>query len=273
MGAPDRPGQDRNRLENLALLGGSVALLALLVLGMGTPRAWWTRNRPLSFEAASAAGLTAGMDVRLSGYPIGRVDHLRLLPSTRVQVTLSVAADKLAMLRPGSRASIAQDSLLGKPYIAITPASAPRPGPGQLASTPRLIYEPSANLMTLIEDLTESRLTLQQMLSRTSTLMERRLPRSLDQLDRTLGSGESLATTLRQEVVKGSATLQQRVGSTGDQAEETLSELRTTLVDVQTLVRHSNALLREIRRSWLMHLLEPASKDDKGESDPPDPRP
>ncbi|MFM8935568.1 MAG: MlaD family protein [Vulcanococcus sp.] len=258
MGARNSRGRARHRFESRALLTGSVILLSLLTVGMGTPRAWWTRNRPLSFEAASAAGLSAGMDVRLSGYPIGRVDQLRLLPNTRVRVTLSVAADKLALLGHGSRAAIAQDSLLSKPYIAISASKPTAVAPGPPTAAPQLIYEPSATLMSLIEDLAESRLTLQQVLNRTSTLVERRLPRSLDQLDRTLGSGETLAKTVRREVVSGSAALQHQLGSGGTQVEQTLSELQSTLVDVQSLVRNSNALLRDLQRSWLIQLLEPA---------------
>lgn len=258
MGARD----SRSRVESRLLFGGSLLLLGLLLLGTGAPRAWWIRKRPLSFEAASAAGISTGMDVRLSGYPIGRVDQLHLLPNTRVRVTLALAADKLAMLGPGSRAALTQDSLLSEPYIAISPAATPPRSHEQPVSMPRLIYEPSVNVMTLIEDLAESRLTLQQVLSRTSTLVDRRLPRSLDQLDRTLGSGETLANTLRREVLSGSATLQQQVGSSGHQVEHTLTELRATLADVQSLVRNSNGLLRDLQRSWLMRLLEPASTKD-----------
>lgn len=261
MGKPDSRGRARSRYESRALLAGSLSVLGLLLLGMGTPRAWWSRNRPLSFEAASAAGLSAGMDVRLSGYPIGRVDQLRLLPNTRVRVTLSLAADKLALLGPGSRAAIAQDSLLGKSYIAINPARPMPVVPGRSAATPQLIYEPSANLMTLIEDLAESRLTLQQVLNRTSTLVERRLPRSLDQLDRTLGQGETLASTLQREVVRGSAALEEQAGSTGTQVEQTLTQLQSTLVDVQALARSSNTLLRDLQRSWLIQLLEPRQQE------------
>ena len=247
----------RSRIESHLLLGGSLTLLGLLVLGMGAPRAWWTRNRPLSLETNSAAGLSAGMDVRLSGYPIGRVDQLRLLPNSHVLVSLSVAADKLTMIGPRSRASLSQDGLLSKPYIAISPDLAPAPR----RAVERLRFEPSANLMDVIRDLAESRLTLQQMLSHTSRLVERRLPQSLNQLDRTLGSGETLANTLRHDLVNSTASLQQRVDSTGSQVEQTLSELQTTLVEVQSLVRNSNGLLREIRRSWLMQLLEPSKPD------------
>ena len=44
-------------LEHWALLGGGASLLALLVLAMGTPRNWWSRNLQLNFRTYSAAGL------------------------------------------------------------------------------------------------------------------------------------------------------------------------------------------------------------------------
>lgn len=264
----ERTGRRRHRrrqgrLEGQLLLGGSGILLGLLVLGMGTPRDWWTHNRPLSFDTDSAAGLNPGMDVRLAGYPIGRVDQLHLMPNARIRVNLSVAADKLAMIGPRSRATLTQDGLLSRSYIAISPDPAGAGAGARRSPVERLTFTASPDLMSVVRDLAESRLTLQQMLSHTSRLVERRLPRSLDQLDRTLGSGTTLADTLRQDLVSNSAALRQRVDRTGDQVEHTLTELQTTLVEVQSLVRNSNALLREIRSSWLMHLLEPSPSEGK----------
>ena len=263
-----RQSRGRSLFVSRALLAGSLGLLGLLVLGVAAPHAWWTRNSPLSFEADSAAGMSAGMDVRISGYPVGRVDQLRLLPNTRVLVTLSVAEDRLAIIGSGSRASIAQDSLISKPYIAIRAESPRRNGRPQPGSEPRLRFEPTANLMTLIEDVAESRLALQQMLNRTSRLVERRVPQTLDRLDRTLGSGETLANTLRREVVSGSAAVKEQAGSTVNQVELTLSSLQRTLVEIQSLARSSNSLLQGIRRSWLIELLEPADSE-RGPANPP----
>ena len=257
-------------LESQALRAGSLALLGLLALGMGSQRAWWTRHTPVSLEVASAAGLSAGMGVRVSGFPIGRVEQISLLPNARVRVNLSLMADKLPLIGPASRASLAQDNLLSPAYIAISPdpagAAARRPG----TPPPRLRFEASADLMDLITDLAQSRLTFEQMLRHTSSLMEHRLPHSLDALDRTLGSGSTLADTLRQEVMRGSASLQGRVETTGSQVSQTLTQLQSTLVDVQALVRDSNNLMRDIRHSGLMQLLEPATP--KPEAGPPDAR-
>jgi ABC-type transporter Mla subunit MlaD len=123
--------------------------------------------------------------------------------------------------------------------------------------------------MSLMADLAQSRLTLEQMLRHTSSLVERRLPRSLDTLDRTLGSGSQLADSVRQELLRGSSSLQGRVERTGSEVDQTLSQLQSTLVDVQALVRDSNGLLRDIRRSWLIRLLEPATPVTPGAADAP----
>jgi hypothetical protein len=97
------------------------------------------------------------------------------------------------------------------------------------------------------------------MLTRAAGLVERRVPRSLDQLDRTLGSGERLANLLEREVVQGSGALQGRVTRATNNLETTLTTLQSTLVEIQSLARSSNSLLRGIQRSWLIQLLEPSS--------------
>ena len=50
-------------LEHWALLGGGACLLGLLVLAIGAPRNWWSRNLELNFRTYSAAGLQEGMPV------------------------------------------------------------------------------------------------------------------------------------------------------------------------------------------------------------------
>lgn len=241
------------------LLVASGALLSLLVLGMGTPRNWWSRTLELQFRTASAAGLQPGMPVKIAGYPVGQVDRIRLLNDAQVLVTLSIAASRESLIGQRSRASLAQDGLLGRPYIAINPdrESAGRHPSRRPVQT--LIYEAGPDLATLLKELAASRLPLQQMLVRTTALVDQRLPRSLDQLDRTLGSGQRLAGVLQTEAQSGSGLLQSRIARVSGSIEESLSALETTLQDVRGLVRSSDGLLRDIRRSWLLQLLEPAA--------------
>jgi phospholipid/cholesterol/gamma-HCH transport system substrate-binding protein len=245
-------------LEHWGLLGGAAGLLALLVLGMGTPRNWWTRNLQLSFRTYSAAGLQEGMAVKISGYPVGRVQRIRLLNDAQVHVTLEIAASREPMVGRRSRATVAQDGLLNRPYITISPDLTDLGNRDPLSSGDSLIFETSPDIATLIKEVAASRVPLQQMLTRAAGLVERRVPRSLDQLDRTLGSGERLANLLEREVSQGSGALQGRVTRATDNLETTLTTLQSTLVEIQSLARSSNSLLQGIRRSWLIQLLEPA---------------
>ena len=245
-------------LEHWALLGGGATLLALLVLAMGTPRNWWSRNLQLNFRTYSAAGLQEGMAVKISGYPVGRVQRIRLLNDAQVQVTLEIAASRQALVGRRSRVTVTQDGLINRPYIAISPDLSALGHRDPISSGDTLIFESSPDIATLIKEVASTRVPLQQMLTRAGALMERRVPHSLDQLDRTLGSGERLANLLEREVAQGSGSLQGRVARATDNLETTLTTLQGTLVEIQSLARSSNSLLQGIRRSWLIQLLEPA---------------
>jgi phospholipid/cholesterol/gamma-HCH transport system substrate-binding protein len=198
------------------------------------------------------------MAVMISGYPVGQVQRIRLLNDAQVQVTLQVAKTQQPMIGPRSRASLAQDSLLSSPYIAITPDlhDLGRRDPGLQGET--LIYEPSPGMATLIKELAASRIPLQQVITSSARLVEQRMPRSLDQLDRTLNSGERLADGLERELVGRAGRLQSNVDTATGKLETTLANVQSTLSDIQALARSSNALLQGLSRSWLLRLLDPA---------------
>jgi phospholipid/cholesterol/gamma-HCH transport system substrate-binding protein len=245
-------------LEHRGWLTGSLLLLLLLVAGMGAQRNWWSPSLQLSFRTYSAAGLKPGMAVMISGYPVGQVQHIRLLNDAQVQVTLQVAKAQQPMIGRRSRATLAQDSLLSSPYIAITPDlhDLGSRDPGLQGET--LIYEPSPGIATLIKELAASRIPLQQVITSSARLVEQRMPRSLDQLDRTLNSGERLADGLERELVGRAGRLQSNVDTATGKLETTLANVQSTLSDIQALARSSNALLQGLSRSWLLRLLDPA---------------
>jgi phospholipid/cholesterol/gamma-HCH transport system substrate-binding protein len=245
-------------LEHRGWMAGSLVLLGLLVAGMGAPRNWWSPSLELSFRTYSAAGLKPGMAVMISGYPVGQVQRIRLLNDAQVQVTLQVAKTQQPMIGPRSRASLAQDSLLSSPYIAITPNLHDLGRQDSVAPTETLIYEPSPTMASLIKELAASRIPLQQVITSSARLVEQRMPRSLDQLDRTLNSGERLADGLERELVGRAGRLQSNVDTATGKLETTLANVQSTLSDIQALARSSNALLQGLSRSWLLRLLDPA---------------
>ena len=210
-------------LEHRGWLGGSLLLLLLLVAGMGAPRNWWSPSLELSFRTYSAARLKPGMPVMISGYPVGRVQRIRLLNDAQVQVTLEIAASRQALVGRRSRVTVTQDGLINRPYIAISPDLSALGHRDPISSGDTLIFESSPDIATLIKEVASTRVPLQQMLTRAGALMERRVPHSLDQLDRTLGSGERLANLLEREVAQGSGSLKGRVARATDNLETTLT--------------------------------------------------
>jgi len=260
-------------LEHRGWLLGSLLLLLLVVAGMGAERNWWSPRLELSFRTYSAAGLKPGMAVMISGYPVGQVQRIRLLNDAQVQVTLQVAKAQQGMIGSRSRATLEQDSLLSSPYIAITPDlhDLGRRDPGVQSET--LIYEPSPGIANLIEELAASRLPLQQVITSSARLMEQRMPRSLDQLDRTLTSGERLADGLERELVGRTGRLQSNVEAATGKLETTLLSVQSTLNDIQALARSSNALLQNLSRSWLLRLLDPAPQQPGPAPSPAEPGP
>lgn len=259
-----RPRPRAANLEHRVLLAGSAVLLAAAVAGIGSPRNWWSRKLELSFLTTNAAGLRLGMPVTISGYPVGRVTHIRLLSNAQVKVSLLVRAEQQALIGPSSRATLTQDNLIGNPYIAITPDLNNQDQLRQPQPQTTLIYEPSPGLASLFRELAATRIPLQQMLTQAGRLMERRMPQSMDRLDATLNSGQRLADTVERALHGSTGQLEQRVNAAGTRLEHTLETLQSTLEEIQGLARSSQALLQNLNRSWLMRLLEPAAAPETG---------
>jgi len=267
MGSAQRHRRRPFNPERLSLLGGSALLGGLIVLGMGAPRNWWSNNIQLRFETSNGAGISPGMQVMIAGYPVGRVRQVRLLNNAHVQVSLSVGAEQAHMIGRRSRATLAQDNLLDKAYIAINPDVSDAAPAAHGAEMRTIGYEASPSLAVLVRKLAANRVPLEKVITSTATLVDQRLPRSLDQLDQTLISGQRLAGSVERELVGNSGNLQGRAGAAADNLERTLSSVQSTLNDIQDLARSSNALLQTISRSWLMQLLQPTSAPQPGNGD------
>lgn len=246
-------------LESWALICGAAALLLIAIGGIGAPRNWWGRNLELTLHTPSAAGLSPDMPVKVAGYPVGRVQRIQLLPSGRILVKLSVEASRAGLIGPRSQVSLDQDSLLGRSYIALSL------DPQSTAEQQRLLsqglslsYKPLPGIPTLINELASTRLTLQQGIEGAAVLVQQRLPRSLDQLDRTLRDGQRLSSTLERELGGKAGAIGHDLRTTSTNLNQTLSQLQSTLLQVHALAASSNQLLGTLNRSWLLQMLQPA---------------
>ena len=262
-----RRGNWSQHLQGLALLSGGVLLLGTYFASMGLSRNWWSPSVGLQFRTYTAAGLRPGMAVKISGFTVGRVRSLQLKPDGQVLVNLDLGASYRSMVGRHSRATLTQDSLLGNPYVAISPDPASI-GKAGVGSGEMIVYDPRPDIQTLLTELAETRIPLQKALGASAGLASKRIPATLNELDRTLAAGRTLAGSLQRDASSTAAqvrtttsTVQQVLTSSVSNGEQILPPLLQTLQEVRGLAANSNAMLRRLEKSWLFELI----------SSPPDP--
>lgn len=250
-------------LQSLGLLAGGVLLFGAYLTSMGLSRNWWNQAVGLQFRTYTAAGLRPGMAVKISGFTVGRVRSLQLLPDGQVLVDLDLGASYRSMVGRRSRATLAQDSLLGNAYVAISPdpASIGQAGVGRGEA---IVYDPRPDVQTLLTELAETRIPLQKALGAGVGLASQRIPASLDELDRTLAASRRLASSLQRDAGSTAAqvrsttgTVQQLLSDSASSGERTLPLLLQTLQELNAMATSTNTLVRRIQNSWLFELVSP----------------
>ncbi len=260
-------------LQGVALLAGGVVLLGTYLTSMGTTRNWWSPTVALQFRTYTAAGLKPGMAVKISGFTVGRVRNLQLQPDGQVLVNLDLGESYRPMVGRRSRGTLSQDSLLGNPYVALSPDPASVGGKG-IGSGEMIVYDPSPDPRTLLIELAQTRIPLQKALGASANLAGKRIPATLNELDRTLASGRQLASSLQRDANSTAAqvrsttdTVQEVLTNSANGSERLLPMVLQTLQEVQALAASSNAMLRKVQESWLFELISPPP--DQPASAPP----
>ncbi len=268
------------RPPSMLFLAGGLALLVLFVLGIARAGHWLAPSVRLQFRTLDAAGLKTGMPVRISGFPVGQVSRIVLQQDAQVLVELELRDPYRAMVGRRSRAELAQTGLIGDEYIAISP------DPGAIGKTPigdgeSIVFTARPGLSDLLKDVASSRIPLQQAVSSGLNLAETRLPRSLDQLDRTLAASRQLAARLETDTQRSSAELNRTLATTRQLAQrlegradttatdlsallrrlertetETRPLLLTTLRELSSMANATNRLVKTLSNSWLFELID-----------------
>lgn len=266
-------------LQGIALLAGGVVLLGTYVTSMGLSRNWWTPAVGLQFRTYTAAGLRPGMAVKISGFTVGRVRSLQLKPDGQVLVDLDLGASYRAMVGRRSRATLAQDSLLANPYVAISPDPASI-GQTGVDSGEVIVYDPRPDIQSLLTELAETRIPLQKALGAGVGLASKRIPATLDELDRTLAAGRNLAGSLQRDAGSTAAqlrsttgTVQQVLTDSASSGERTLPLLLQTLQELNMMATNTNTLVRRIQESWLFELVSPPPDRPGPAAKPAEPSP
>ena len=244
--APDQPPEPSEPRERwLFLLSGGLLLLALLV-AIGGERRWGEPHFTVELVASSADGLQKGMEVRLSGLPIGRVESLELQRDARVAVILRINDRYRHLVGPRSRARSGMVGLVGQSFITLTPDPS-SDGEGSKRPLPPLAYDPPPDLNQLIADLSHSRKELDQTLALTTTLLRRQVPSSLGSLERStarlstsMGDLSSMAKTLSSETRRTVPSVRRLTGSLQRESGQLAPALRRTLAKADQTMRRAD---------------------------------
>ncbi|NQD35469.1 MCE family protein [Permianibacter sp. IMCC34836] len=260
----------KHRYRVALFLFGSAGLLLLLLGGLAHEQGWFTPTIDLRFQADSANELRPGMQVRLSGVPIGKVSDVQLDDTARVQVSLQIDADYQRFLGAGTRAIKARDGMFGDSYIVLVAGSGSPlkenselpfeddPGIGGVINQLRekllpvldnlqqftaTLNDPNGDWQQiasetrgLLQEMRQSRQQLDQMLANVNQLTGKQLPKTLAETEASLQSIRTLAGNADQRLAEISAGLQTTLGNldqSGKDASLALQSLQQLLAETR----------------------------------------
>jgi phospholipid/cholesterol/gamma-HCH transport system substrate-binding protein len=100
-----------------------ICIFLVLIVFIGNQKNLFRTTVELNIKYLTVAGLQEGSFVRLAGINVGSVDLIEIINDTTVLVNISVQKKVLPFIKTDSRASIANDGLMGDKLIQIAPGS------------------------------------------------------------------------------------------------------------------------------------------------------
>ena len=252
--------------DQWVFLGATGFLFVALVMGLAREQHWGERFREVQLIAPTAAGLRTGIDVRISGLPVGQVVALEMQPDARVRIRMNIADRYQRLIGPKSAATQGVDGFVGDHFIAISPDPQPQdqaPSRRRGAAPLLLPYTQPVDITRVMEQLVTTQVSLQSTLRQISSMTAKHVPKLADEVSHTLAQVDQLSTTVNRELKVTAPQLRrslQTVDRTGQAATQLMNStnplLPPTLQQVQDLARTANQLLRLVGASgWL----EPAT--------------
>lgn len=113
---------NEDRLHTRVGVGVLLVLIALVAIVLGSEGRHLRSGMHVHVAMDRTGPLTEGAKVKISGRDIGSVDHIRLLPESKVVLDLWIDRRYAWMVRENSEFFVNQVGLLGEAYLEVGPA-------------------------------------------------------------------------------------------------------------------------------------------------------
>lgn len=235
--------------------GALLVLLAALLTGMALYLMWargaFEATQPLYLLTDDSDGVSVGMDLSYSGFPIGRVRRIELTDSGDVRIHVDVPVKDARWLRQSSIFTLEKGLVGGARLRAYTGILEDLPLPPEAERTV-LRGDVSAEIPKMVADARDVLQNVNALTSRHSLLNRtlRELRTFTARLNETEG-GLLRALTGNPEDARRASELLQLMLRAGQQAEAELLGPQGVAKDVQTLLRRLDAVVQQAERQVL----------------------
>lgn len=231
------PKEREQTRDRLIFLGSGLLLLIVVLLGFAKAQRWGTAFVTVKITALDVSGLNRGEDIRIAGIPVGKVGGLHLNDQGQVDVQLQIETRKAHLIGPRSKARLAQDGLIGEPYLVISAD----PQPIHQASAihgKTIAYEEPVSVDTLLQQLSNTQAQLQATLRNTTALTS-----DQGSIKTTLEATQQLATTLNDQVAQTAPVLRESIGQVANDVHAVSASTEAVERDARELIRDTRPLL------------------------------
>ena len=215
----------------VALLG-----IALTVIAVGVQHDAFSPKTRLYFVSDSGTGIDEGLDVKLSGFVIGKVEKLELTDGARVRVTMAIKNNYMKWVKRDSRARLLKEGVIGANIIEVTPGSVVEP---VLEEDAQIAFERERGLGQVVDELYAEVIPLIEDLKRVARRADALLaglPATQEKLDAALTSAKKNFENLEKVTASDIPAITKRGRETVEKAGETMEK--------------ANKVVDSVSRTW-----------------------
>jgi phospholipid/cholesterol/gamma-HCH transport system substrate-binding protein len=202
-----------------ALLG-----IVLTIIAVGIQHDVFSPKTHLLFVTDSGQDISEGMEVKLRGFNIGKVERLELTDDARVKVTLSILRSYMKWVKTDSKARLIKEGVIGANVIEITPGSDKEIS---LEQNAQLDFERERGLGQVVDNLYAEVIPLiddlKRVVHRADTLLAG-LPATQQKLDAMIYSASKSFENLEKVTASDLPAIMKRGRETMDKASETMDK-------------------------------------------------